>query len=65
MHKGHMAAYATHTTNKSTHLLTAQTNKKDKSHTKKPTFGKECTLSFLSFSFLVLLTGLELGKWNF
>ena len=34
-----MAAYAAHTTNQSTHLLTPQT-KKDKSHTKEPTFQK-------------------------
>ena len=27
MHKGHMAVYAAHTTNKSTHILTTQKNK--------------------------------------
>ena len=46
MHKGYyntsaigpMAAYAAHTTNQNTHLLTAQ--KQNKSHTKEPTFRK-------------------------
>ena len=32
--------YAPHTTNYNTHLLTAQTNKKDKSHTKERAFRK-------------------------
>ena len=36
----HMAACAAHNTNKNTHLLTAQKNKKNKGHTKETTFRK-------------------------